>query len=416
MKILFYIKNLKAGGAERAFIEVINNWKLENDEIKILLGSGHGILLDSVCSANVLEVSDVSKCIINRLFTKIKLGNIFSSAKLLKQSNKFIRDNIGDNYFNSIYDKIPFSGAVKIFTAIKKFKPDIIVSTLVETGHLPVLLAINYNIKNKPIWVAVEQNNTRMRIEDHYTDPVEKKAWSLITKLVYNKCDHLIAVSEGVKDGLSKNFSVDHKKISVIHNPVSMCDSENVLLDKGSNGFILSIGRLHSQKQHDHLIQAYYNISNKIPDIELHIAGSGRLLDNYKKMVNDFGIGHRVKFLGVRNDIYSLLKKARAFVLSSKYEGFPLSLIEAMAFGSPVVSYDCDYGPKEIIVDGKNGRLVDNGNIVALQEAILDVFQNIDKTIRMRDQAKVDVIKYSSCETASKYKNLLTNLYAQKYN
>jgi hypothetical protein len=67
-------------------------------------------------------------------------------------------------------------------------------------------------------------------------------------------------------------------------------------------------------------------------------------------------------------------------------------------------------------VDGKNGRLVENGNIVALQEAILDVFQNIDKTVRMRDQAKVDVLKYSSCETASKYKNLLSNLYAQKYN
>jgi glycosyltransferase involved in cell wall biosynthesis len=123
--------------------------------------------------------------------------------------------------------------------------------------------------------------------------------------------------------------------------------------------YLLCVGRFVPQKQFRHALEVFARLlkSRKFGDFYLYFAGDGPLLADLVSYAQDLGISHRVKFLGMLDDLHTVYNQAYALLLTSSYEGFPNVLIEAIAHGTPVYSYDCKHGPSEIVKEGLNGYL-----------------------------------------------------------
>jgi GalNAc-alpha-(1->4)-GalNAc-alpha-(1->3)-diNAcBac-PP-undecaprenol alpha-1,4-N-acetyl-D-galactosaminyltransferase len=173
------------------------------------------------------------------------------------------------------------------------------------------------------------------------------------------------------------------------------------------NNWILGIGRLHNEKGFDRLIISFSLLKND--DWELVIAGSGDELENLKKIAINNGVANRVHFLGRVENIDELLAKCKIFVLSSRREGFPNALCEAMAAGIPPISFDILAGPSDIIENGKNGFLVKDGDVVELSNKIDFLIKNEAIYQMISNEAKKIKDKYSIDEISQLYLNTLFN-------
>ena len=150
-----------------------------------------------------------------------------------------------------------------------------------------------------------------------------------------------------------------------IPNPCAIKDK--VETDKGQKTkTVLAVGRLHEQKGFDLLLKAWQPIEKKYPEWTLRIVGEGDKRVGLEAQIRESGLQH-VCLAGRKDDISEEYTKASLFVLSSRYEGLPLALIEAMWCGVPCVSFDCPHGPKALL-DEQRGWLVPNGDIEALSE------------------------------------------------
>lgn len=152
-------------------------------------------------------------------------------------------------------------------------------------------------------------------------------------------------------------------------------------------GYILAIGRLEAQKDYPTLLRAYAVLRRKSP-VKLLILGEGSERSSLEALARGLGLSEDVKMPGYNRNPYRFLKKAKVFVLCSKYEGFGNVLLEAMACGTSIVSTDCSSGPSELLGGGKWGSLVKVGDSDALAGAIFDRLQNlggIDCAARLND-------------------------------
>jgi glycosyltransferase involved in cell wall biosynthesis len=172
--------------------------------------------------------------------------------------------------------------------------------------------------------------------------------------------------------------------VHVIYNPISIVPKiqSNCLAKK-----VIAVGRYTDQKGFDLLADAWRIVTTKHPDWTLNIYGGGDA-EKYKRLAKQKGISKTFVCNGPVHDIASKYAENSIFVLSSRYEGFGLVLVEAMACGVPVVSFACPCGPRDIISDCKNGLLVENGNISQLAEKIIYLIEHQEKRIKMGIKAK----------------------------
>lgn len=167
-----------------------------------------------------------------------------------------------------------------------------------------------------------------------------------------NKSDVVISQSLGMKSDLVR-LGVEIKYIQIINNPINPVFIEKTKLQSKEN-YILFVGRLSEQKGLDYLFSSLRAIDEKM---NLVLVGDGHLKNSLSVLTEEFGISSRVIFCGQTSNIKDYYLKAHCTVLSSLYEGFPNVLVESIACGTPVVSFDCPNGPSEIIIDGVNGYL-----------------------------------------------------------
>jgi glycosyltransferase involved in cell wall biosynthesis len=145
---------------------------------------------------------------------------------------------------------------------------------------------------------------------------------------------------------------------------------------------LVSCGRLTESKGFDRLIEAFHLLSGNFPAWSLTIAGEGELRPKLETLIAEFGLSGRVSLPGAFRDSREVFEEADIFVLSSRYEGFPNVLTEAMAYGIPVVSFDCRSGPAEIIRNDFDGFLVPAGDVAALAGTLERLMS--DEAIRLR--------------------------------
>ena len=165
---------------------------------------------------------------------------------------------------------------------------------------------------------------------------------------------------------------------------------------------ILAVGRETPQKGFDLLVESWHLIYKKYPTWQIRIVGDNFTNKTYATLVlnkiKQYGLQDTIHIISETNNIKKEYSEAAFYVMSSRYEGLPMVLLEAMATGLPAVSFDCPTGPREIIKDGETGILVRNGSVSELAQSIAYMIENVDKRKEYGMMAQMDIKKRFSTE------------------
>ena len=173
---------------------------------------------------------------------------------------------------------------------------------------------------------------------------------------------------------------------------------------------MIAVGRYVYQKGFDLLLKAWAIVEKDCPDWMLTIVGQGERLQ-YDTLIDELKINkNKCKLLGPTEQIQDEYMKSSLLVMSSRFEGFGMVLIEAMACGLPVVSFDCPCGPKDIIQDHVDGLLVENGNIDKLAETIIWMIQHPEQRKAMAAKAIDNVQRFKIDQIAEQWKSIFDSL------
>lgn len=224
----------------------------------------------------------------------------------------------------------------------------------------------------------------RIVITDHNPLSKQYSRWGLPHRLLqrlsialtYPFASVRIAVSNAVADDLAHLSGLPKKRFHVLHNEVEIRPakySDQAAAETAWGGWsgrrVLTVGRLKAQKNHALLLRAFRHLCLNV-DARLMILGTGELAAEIEALAREQGLSEHVLMPGHVNDPSAYYRAADLFVMSSDYEGFGNVLVEALGHGLPVVSTDCPGGPREILADGRFGRLVPVGDEVALASAM----------------------------------------------
>ena len=251
----------------------------------------------------------------------------------------------------------------RLASLIRKTKPHAVLSTMTGTNLLVALACM------------VARTRARLVLREAASLVNAKSALKrLAMRCLYRRADGLVAVSAGVAQDL-RGLGLSGDRIHVVRNPVDV-DRLRHLAEIGQSlsghdhaPYVVSIGRLAEQKDHPTLLKAYAASSLRASH-RLAIVGGGEWHGKLKHLADELGLGDRVVFTGAMDNPYRVLADANLHVLSSRWEGYPNVLLEALALGVPVVSTDCPHGPREILMDGRHGQLVPVADAPALAHAM----------------------------------------------
>ena len=228
-----------------------------------------------------------------------------------------------------------------------------------------------------------------------------------IEKRYYSKLDRYVLLT--YEDmGYRRN---EIKNAVVIPNSISYDKSKVASLD---NKVVIGVGRLSYQKGFERLIEAWRIVEKSNPEWSLHIYGNGEDKENLQALINKYELNNCIIIFPPTQDIEDRLLNSSIYVLSSRFEGLPMVLLEAMSLGLPIVSFDCKTGPKDLIKDGYNGYLVPEGNIEILADRILHLIQNENLRKTIGQNAKKEAAKYSHEIIVSQWESLFNQLMNSK--
>ena len=246
---------------------------------------------------------------------------------------------------------------IRLMSLMRKERPGRIVS-FQESANFPAIAAAVVTGRLDRLYVSVRVDPASLTF-----------MFRILIPWLYRLPAGVVAVSEGVKRGL-ESAGVPAAKTTFIPNPVATTGGRAVGREPAPPPlrFILGVGRLVRQKGFDRLLRAVHGLDR--PDLHLVILGKGEEHRALVELAHELGMDERVHFPGWIADVEAWYRHAECFVLSSRYEGWPNVLAEAMANGCPSASFDCRYGPGEIIENGKSGLLVADGDVEGLTKAI----------------------------------------------
>ena len=178
----------------------------------------------------------------------------------------------------------------------------------------------------------------------------------------------------------------------------------------GDRRVVLAAGRLARQKGFDLLVEAWRPVARAHPDWSLHVHGRGPQAGELRAQVDAAGLGDQVVFHGFTPDLEPRLREASAFVLSSRFEGMPMVVLEAMAAGLPVVSFDCPTGPRQLLRGGRSGILVPPKSVAGLSEALRRVVEDPDLRHGLAEASLARVQQFSVERIAARWERLLEGL------
>ncbi len=218
------------------------------------------------------------------------------------------------------------------------------------------------------------------------------------SKLIYKNAKKIVAVSKGIEDKIYKENKT--YPLRTIYNPIDFDYIEslnNEELDfKLDFEFVLAVGRMTNDvKQFDELIRTYYNSNLPSLNIKLIILGDGKLMKDYIELVNLLNLNNLVIFKGNVQNPFSYMSKAKLLLLTSKNEGFPNVILEALGSNTPVIAFDCESGPSEIVMNKENGILVKNQDFNQFKEAMNEMVSNKELYLHCKQNAKSSVERFS---------------------
>ena len=272
---------------------------------------------------------------------------------------------------------------------LRSERPEALLSAL---NHANLIAMLAHRLARVPSRLVVSEHNT---LSQSRPRNLRGRLVPALTSLFYPMADNVVTVSKGVAADLVRVTGLDSQKVKVIYNPVVeptiMTQAEEPLnhpwFAPGEPPVVLGVGRLTDQKDFSTLIHAFARLC-KMRQARLIILGEGELRPQLEALVAELGIREDVALPGFAANPFAYMRRAAVFGLSSLWEGLPTVLIEAMACGTPVVSTDCPSGPREILEDGRWGRLVPVGAVdgmVHAMEATLNEAKHPDVVRRAMD-------------------------------
>lgn len=304
--ILILLRNLSNGGAEKLLINLANELALKYNVIVITANKQN---CDYNFNGKVIEIPnlDVDMLSIKRVRYLKKKYNITHS----------LSGSISYNYLN----------------VASRYKDKVIISV-----HNMLSFKVQISDNDKKTISNLQKRQKRIVLANEFADTIT-------------------CVSKEVAEEQNIYFGASKRKIKVIYNFIDFQQiSKEKKLNEDKSKIIITAGRIEKVKNQISLIKAFKLVLKKHPDAKLWILGRGSEEENLKKLIKKLKLESNVFLLGFKQNIYEYLKQANIFILTSKYEGMPVVLIEAMACSLPVISTDCSAGPREIIAPDTDYR------------------------------------------------------------
>lgn len=301
-----------------------------------------------------------------------------------------------------VYRSLMIKYKNKLTSCLNKIKPDITISTLGrDMDFLTNLNDGSQKIGESHIARPYMRNLHLMEAKEGIYR-LMANYWRKKQEMAIKKLDALVV--------LTKADACLWKEIHqpfIIPNPMTLePDGCSTCIEKK----VISVGRLTEQKGYDLLIKAWQSVARKHPDWIINIYGEGELHDELQKQICDSNLVKQIFICKPVTCISSKYQESSFYIMSSRFEGFGLVLTEAMSCGLPCISFDCPSGPSEIIKDGEDGILVENGNINALANNICYLIEHEEKRIQMGRKAKENVKRYSTEQIMTQWNELFKEL------
>lgn len=368
--ILFFIGTVGGGGAERVLIDLLKYLNKDKYNISLVINRPGGELQN--------EVPD--------------------------DINLIDRSGLSRSYFR-LKDKV-----LGLSGIIRQQKADIVVSFL--TGANRSLMRSRFFVDKRVKFVLREGNHP-----DYIGKMMDSFFWKQVAKTevkwLYPRADKIIAISHGVKHEFVKNWKMNEHQFSVVHNPLDInrikkMASEPVnspwVSDKTSSRLI-AVGRLVEQKGYMQLLDSFIKIRKKV-NAKLMILGEGPLRKKVEARIRDAGLSGDIFLPGFVKNPWAYMHHADLYLSASLWEGFHLTIAEAMACGIPPVATDCDYGPSEIIADGENGRLVPVEDTEAFSKAVVELLKNEQLRKKMAGNAVLRAEDFEARKKIREYQDV----------
>jgi glycosyltransferase involved in cell wall biosynthesis len=263
--------------------------------------------------------------------------------------------------------------------------------------------------------ILIERNHLdELKFYKNINDFIKKKIISFLMSITYKKADAVIGISQCLSNDLSKKIK---KKVITIYSPAydkkifKLSDKKkpNIFNNKNEK-YIINVSRFSKRKDQLTLLKAFSLIKDKIENLNLIMLGYGEEINNLKKYVQENNLEKKVYFIDKTLNPYPYIKNSDLFVLTSHYEGFPNVLVESLALRTPVISTNCNAGPKEILLNGKGGILININDHLNLSKKILSFFQNKNSLLKKMNYAIKKLYRFERKQHVVKYENLFNKL------
>lgn len=345
MKVVLLVSSLDQGGAERVATSLCNAWSKRGDEVTLVstYSGGGNAFFEISRDVELIYLADI---------VGVRRKNILTYMHRMRALRRLITER----------------------------GPDVIVSFLPNVNFAAILSSAFTGI---PLIISERSDPTSYRPE---------KVIGTLCRLSYRFADMLTVQTDSVAAKVS-SFYPGLKKVRTVPNPLPVDLNRRVPRTATRRKVLLSLGRLSSEKQIDKLITAFSKVAPMFVEWDLHIYGDGPLKEDLASRIKDDGLSDRVLLKGSTKAPWSVMAESDAFAMTSKYEGFPNALLEAMGIGLPCVAFDCPSGPREISRNGKDALLVPLDDLSGLVSALAKLMSDEVLRISLGKQATESVMK-----------------------
>jgi len=368
MKLVLVVPSLGGGGAERVMATLANAWAVRGNEVSLI----------------TLTSAENDRYLLDRTVRRVALDMARRSSNPAQA--------LGHNAMR----------VRALRRAIKAARPDAVISFVANTNALAMMAALGLGV---PVIVTERQ---------FVGAEPSRLIWKLLRRLLYRRAAAVVAQTRRCAAELEARVG---RTVKVIPNPVapgprSTIPAATPVAD-GSARTLLAVGRLVPAKGFDLLIDAFARVAQRHPGWKLEILGEGHQRDALTQRIAAHRLASRVAMPGFSPQVRQAMRRADLFVLSSRFEGLPNALLEAMAEGVACVSFDCTAGPRELITHGENGWLVPAEDVDGLAAALDTLMQDDALRARLGTRARDVRDLYSVSEILGQWNTLLASLMAR---
>jgi glycosyltransferase involved in cell wall biosynthesis len=402
VRIALLVEGLSGGGVERTTLKLATGMSARGHDVDLLVAGPPGPLIDEVSVAvNMLFLKPRSTVTARLAVLRADFAGIGLLARPVLLARRLDR----------VVARLP-----SLVTYLRRVSPD-------------VLITANFHANLCAIWArSVAGTSSRLILTERMPPSVHfsaarKLRHRTVPHLMhryYPRADRIVTVSDALGDDLAVFAGLPRELVRTIYNPIvdqdqdssALAEADHPWLAPGEPPVVLGVGRLAKQKDFETLIHAFAHVRRhrRARLLILGAAKSGSssavAAADLMGLAHALGVAEDVSLPGFRINPFAYMSRAQVFVLSSRYEGLPAVLVQAMACGCPVVSTDCLTGPREILSNGRFGPLVPVGDSRTMAEAIGRVLDHPLPSAVLRARAA----QFSVAASVESYLSLIEEL------